>query len=86
MDAFELLIEDLNTHNDWQLVNVGAQTLVNNRNSITIWMDNIPVCDTNIYRPCNMSLNFWQKYRLYKAARAAANRYALHELTDKHSK
>lgn len=78
MNAFELLLEDLNTSNDWVMQFNGAQTLINSRNNIQIWMDNIPFFDTNIFKPHKLSLNLYQKYKLYKACQKAMSNNISH--------
>lgn len=78
--VFELLIEDLNNNDDWYLNCYGANLLKNNRNDIEIWMSNVPVFDTNVWRPNPMKLNLWQKFRLYQAAKKSIDNAILKEL------
>ena len=72
--AFELLIDDLNNHNDWHMTTRGAEVMCNSRNKVTIWMDNIPILDTNTHEPQKLNIGLIRKFKLYKAARRALDR------------
>lgn len=70
--TFDLLIQNLLDPNQiWTPRTFGAKTLVNERLDIEIWMDNIPVLNTNVYKPAPMSLSLWQKFVLHKACKKA---------------
>lgn len=47
--------------------------LMHARSDITIWRCNIPVLNTNTWKPYPMigDFNLWQKYRLYRACLVA---------------
>jgi hypothetical protein len=78
-EAFDVILEDLKTNNDWRVCDHNY-TLENPRNSIIIWIANIPILNTRIYKPTNISLSLYQKYKLYKAVQVAKNNYILREL------
>lgn len=71
--ALEAIISSLNSEPDkWSFRHINARTL-DHVSCVSIWMANIPIFDTNVYRPAELSLNLWQKYRLYKAAKNLIN-------------
>jgi hypothetical protein len=73
MTAFDEIMKSLQDHpHEWERYHRGAMVAVH-KNGLEIWLDNIPVLDTNIYSPVSLRLNLWQKYKLYKAAMAIDN-------------
>jgi hypothetical protein len=79
LKAFDLILEDLKTNNDWH-VSLSDCTLRNLRNNVQIWVANIPILNTGIYKPTIINLSLWQKYKLYKAVQIAKNNQLLREL------
>lgn len=70
MTAFEEIMKSLQDHpHEWKRRYSGAMIAIH-KNGLEIWLDNVPVLDTNIYSPVSLRLNLWQKYKLYKAAMA----------------
>jgi hypothetical protein len=70
MTAFEEIMKSLqdNPH-EWKRRNINAMKAIH-KHGLEIWLDNIPVVDTNVSSPASLKLNLWQKYKLYKAAMA----------------
>jgi hypothetical protein len=79
LKAFDLILEDLKTNNDWRVCSMDC-TLTNPRNNVAIWIANVPIFQTGIYKPLSISLSLWQKYKLYKAVQIAKNNQLLREL------
>jgi hypothetical protein len=70
MTAYEAIMKSLKEHpNDWYHSYNGADTLKHKHTNVQIWMDKLPVFFTNVYQPSSISLNLWQKYKLYKACK-----------------
>jgi hypothetical protein len=70
MTAFEEIMKSLRDRpHEWKRRNINAMIAIH-KNGLEIWLDNVPVIDTNIYSPVSLRLNLWQKYKLYKAAMA----------------
>ena len=59
--ALEAIIKSLNNNpHEWEHRNHGAHTLYH-KSGLDIWIDNVPVINTNVYHPSPLSLNLWQK-------------------------
>lgn len=78
--AFDTLLESLKT-DKWDVCITGY-TLEHKNKSVSIWMANVPILNTNVYKPAPMSLSLWQKYKLYKAAKIAINNSIVSVLKD----
>jgi hypothetical protein len=61
-----------NNPSEWTYKNLGARTL-EHKSGLTIWMDNVPVLNTNIYKPYKLSLSLCEKFRLYQATKNVTN-------------
>lgn len=69
MTAFEKVLALLkDPKEEWTF---GDYTCDHRRTGLSIWVKNVPVLDTNLYRPTSLSLNLFQKWKLWQAVKVA---------------
>lgn len=67
--ALQKVIDSLvNNSSEWEFCTRWADTL-EHKSGLSVWMSNVPIFNTNIYKPCKLSLNLYEKYKLHKAAK-----------------